>query len=182
MNDTGLAIATLDVYETGNRSPQLEPTGVPLLLLFRQILEECATVAEAEALITRTKATTWANLAVCDSQGGAVFEITPTEVARRDANAAILPCTNHFRAAGLVVDTQCWRYDRLCAARSALKLDVKAVHGHLHDVNQGELTLQTMVFQPRELVLHVAFGAPPSSALPLKRLALCELLGEVRDE
>jgi len=178
MNDAGLALATLDVYEAGNKSPQLELTGVPLLLVFRQILEECTTVDEAEALLKRTQATTWANLAVCDCERGAVFEITPTEVARRDASGAILPCTNHFREEGLAVNTQCWRYDSLQSAVHGAKLDIEDIHQHLHKANQGDLTLQTLIFEPRELVLHLAFGKPPSSALPLKRLDLGELLHE----
>jgi len=176
MNDAGLAVATLDVYKTGNGSPKYEPTGVPLMLVFRQILEECGTVAEAEQLLKRTKATTWANLAVCDRERGAVFEITPTEVARRDASDSILPCTNHFRVEGLATDTGCWRYQSLVKAAQQSKLDVAAVHRHLHQANQGELTLHTMVFEPRELVLHLALGTPPSSALPLKRLELRTLL------
>ncbi|MCH2114098.1 MAG: C45 family peptidase [Pirellulales bacterium] len=176
INDAGLAVATLDVYEAGNRSPPLDLSGVPLLLVFRQILEECTTVAEAEALIRRTKATTWANLAVCDRIGGAVFEITSTEVTRRDPNSAILPCTNHFRTEGLAVDTRCARYESLQKAATGSSHDVAAVHRHLHEANQGELTLQTMVFEPRELVLHLAVGRPPSSALPLKRIELRDLL------
>ena len=56
------------------------------------------------------------NLAVCDRDGGAVFEITPQTVVRREASEGILPCTNHFRSAGLVVDQQCWRYEKLSAA------------------------------------------------------------------
>ena len=176
MNDAGLAVATLDVYESGNDSPKFEPTGAPQMLVFRQILEECSTIAEAEQLLQRTQASTWANLAVCDCQQGTVFEITPTKVARRDATDSILPCTNHFRVAGLATDTECVRYESLVTAAKQSKLDVTAIHQHLHQANQGELTLHTMVFEPRELVLHLALGAPPSSAHPLRRLKLRELL------
>jgi len=176
MNDAGLAVATLDVYESGNKSPKFEPTGVPLMLVFRQILEECTTLAEAEQLLKRTKATTWANLAVCDRQHGAVFEITPTAVARRDPSNSVLPCTNHFRSKGFAVDTKCWRYEHLQTAAKQSDFDVPTVHQYLHQANQGDLTLHTMVFEPRELVLHLAIGKPPSSALPLRRLDLRPLL------
>jgi len=176
MNDAGLAVAALDVYEAGNGSPKFDLTGVPMALVFRQILEECTTVDEAEALLRRTKATTWVNLAVCDRERGVVFEITPTEVARRDASEALVTCTNHFREKNLAVDTECWRYACLQKAKLKESLDVAAVHEHLHEANQGELTLQTMVFEPRELVLHLGIGKPPSSALPLRRLELRELL------
>ena len=115
------------------------------------------------------------NLAVCDRDGGAVFEITPQMVARREASEGILPCTNHFRSEGLTVDQLCWRYEKLSAATAKVPLDVEAVHGYLHQANQSEFTLQTMVFEPRALVLHLALGEPPSSRLPLKRLPLKRL-------
>jgi len=176
MNDAGLAVATLDVYASSNGSPKFDPTGTPQMFVFRQILEECTTVAETEALLQQTKASTWSNLAVCDRQRGAVFEITPTEVVRRNSQKSVLPCTNHFRTADLATQTDCWRYQSLQAAAGQTQLDVQAVHRHLHQANQGELTLHTMVFEPRELALHVAFGNTPSSALPLKHLDLQKLL------
>jgi len=176
MNDVGLAVATLDVYQAADGSPRFESTGVPLAFVFRQILEECATIDDAEKLLRNTKATTRMNLAVCDRSGGAVFEITPTNVARREPNDSILPCTNHFRTEGLAVDRPCWRYDRLQKAAEETQLGVDDVKRYLHLANQGELTLQTMVFEPRPLVLHLALGRPPTSALPLLRLELEPLL------
>ena len=38
--------------------------------------------------------------------------------------------------------------------------------------NQGKFTLQTMIFEPAALKLHLAIGECPSSALPLKELDL----------
>lgn len=175
MNDQGLCVATLDVYESADGSSHFDPAGTPLMLVFRQLLEECTTVAEAESLLKRTHATTQANLAVCDRKQGAVFEITPKGVARRDAEGALLPCTNHFRTAGMKVDDQCWRYDRLQSVSEQPKLGVSDTQQALHRANQGDLTLQTMVFEPRELVLHLALGSPPSSGQPMHRLELGEL-------
>ena len=180
MNDAGLCVATLDVEETADGSSRFDPTGVPLALVFRQILEECTTVAGAEALLKRTHATTQANLAVCDREHGAIFEITPKQVARRDAKDDLLPCTNHFRMPGLAVHEECWRYDRLQAAGEKPSLSVADLQAALHQANQGELTLQTMVFEPRELVLHLALGTPPSSALKMRRLELRELLSPAK--
>ncbi len=176
MNDAGLAVATLDVNHSADQSPRFDITGAPLALVFRQILEECTTVDQAERLLKSNKATTWMNLAVCDRDGGAVFEITPQTIVRREASDGILPCTNHFRSESLAVDQQCWRYEKLMAATAEAPLDVAAVHDHLHQANQGKRTLQTMVFEPRELVLHLSLGPPPSSAHPLRRLDLKTLL------
>ncbi|MEM8943689.1 MAG: C45 family peptidase [Planctomycetota bacterium] len=175
MNDAGLAIATLDVEATSNGSPQFDPSGPPMMLVFRQILENCETVAEAEALLENTKATTWANLAVADTKTSAVFEITPTEVGRRDAVSGILPCTNHFRCEGLAANTTCSRFESLLTATSTDTLSIGDVHQHLDEVNQDQLTLQTMIFEPRELMLHLAIGKLPSSKSPLVRINLSEL-------
>jgi hypothetical protein len=176
MNDAGLCVATLDVEESGDDSKRFDAEGVPMALVFRQILEKCTTVAEAESLLKETQATTRANLAVCDRDQGAIFEITPKQVKRRDAENSLLPCTNHFRMPGLAVNEQCWRYDRLESTQADASLDVAEVQAALHQANQGELTLQTMVFEPRELVLNLSLGNPPSSAHKMHRLELRELL------
>ena len=176
MNDAGLCVATLDVYETADGSPGFDPRGSPMAFTFRQILEECTTVAEAEALLRRTPATTRTNLTVCDHTHGAVFEITPKQVVRRDSEAGLLPCTNHFRSPGLTSDEVCERYATLATAADEQVVDVEQLHAYLHQANQGEFTLQTMVFEPRELVLHLALGTPPTSAHALERLELGELL------
>lgn len=181
MNDTGLCVATLDVYESADGSSRFDPTGVPMVFTFRQVLEECTTVAQAESLLKRTKATTYSNLAVCDRDVAAIFEITPKQVVRRDAEDGLLPCTNHFRSPRLAADQQCWRYERLESTRRAESLDVTAIQTALHQANQGELTLQTMVFEPRELVLHLSLGAPPSSGHKLHKLELADLFAPTAD-
>ena len=130
---------------------------------------------EAERLLKSEQATTWMNLAVCDRNGGAVFEITPDNVARRDDQQGVLRCTNHFRIAGMCVDETCKRYDALGQFDDDALLDVEAVHKRLHAANQKQLTLQTMIFEPRTLVLHLALGEPPSSDDPLTRIELAPL-------
>jgi hypothetical protein len=181
INDAGLCVATLDVEESADASSWFDAKGVPMVLTFRQILEECTTIAEAESLLKRTHATTRANLAVCDRDRGAIFEITPKQVKRRGAEDSFLPCTNHFRSPGLAAGEQCWRYDCLQKANGEQVLGVDEVQAALHQANQGELTLQTMVFEPRELVLHLSLGAPPSSGHKLHRLELREFFPVTAD-
>jgi len=175
INDAGLAVATLDVDQSADRSRKFNPAGTPLAFVFRRILEECTTVEEAERLLESETATTWMNLAVCDRDGGAVFEITPDNVARRDDEDHILCCTNHFRAPDLTVEEKCDRYDALQKLPAESTIDVAAVQQRLHAANQDKLTFQTMVFEPRELVLHLAIGEPPVSDDPLTRIELAEL-------
>jgi hypothetical protein len=178
MNDAGLAVATLDVYESADGAPIFDPTGVPLALTYRSILEECATVAEAERLLKATRITTYMNLAVADADGAAVFELTPQTVGVRRALRDVLCCTNHFQLEGLCTDRSCRRIqilDRLDQTQPTFGLE--EVQRALHEVNQGALTLQTMIFEPRTLRLHVAMNARgPVSDDPLRVFELREWL------
>jgi hypothetical protein len=176
MNDTGLSIATLDVNSTGDGSPPFDLSGTPLILTFRRILEECTTVAEAEALLKSVKRTTLMNLAVCDAAGaGVVFEVTPKSVAVRHADEGVCCCTNHFRSDGLATNTSCSRYDALSQAKSRPKLGLKEVQQRLHAANQGKGTMQTMIFEPSTRTLHLALGEGPTTAKPLVKLELAPL-------
>lgn len=176
MNDAGLALAVLEAYSANDNSPKFDPEGIPYALCFRRMLEECTTVEEAEKLLRSTKRTTRINLAICDKKGGAVFEITPKTVAVRRADKGLCPCTNHFRTKELATDTRCWRYSILEKCQQTDKLDVAMISKKLNEVHQGGMTLQTMVFEPAALKLHLALGKPPTSALPLKTLDLAPLL------
>jgi hypothetical protein len=175
MNDSGLSVAALDVYESADESSMFDAEGVPLMFCYRRLLEECASVDEAEKLMRTLKPTTWANLVVCDAKEAAVFELTPKSLVVRRPDDGLLACTNHFRTKELACSMECWRYDRLDLARKAKRFDVAAVHDYMHAVNQGEWTTQTMVFEPAALKLHVAMGRGPATALPLKTLDMEEL-------
>jgi len=176
MNEHGLTVATLDVYRSRDDSLYFDALGTPLMFTFRQVLEECRTVAEAESMLRKARRTTWMNLAVCDTQGAAVFELTPKTVSRREPERGVLPCTNHFRSAELGLGVECPRYQHLSRAFGQKNVSVADVHQWMHAANQGNSTLQTMVFEPRSLRLHISLGPPPASARQLKVLNLAELL------
>jgi hypothetical protein len=181
MNDVGLCVATLDVYASNDGSRMFNGRGVPLGFTYRRILEECETVEEAAELMRSVERTTWMNLAVCDRRGAAILEITPKSVEVRRTDDGLLPCTNHFRTPALARSTRCWRYDVFGELPRDEKYGVKEVHRAMHAVNQGERTLQTMIFEPAALRLHVAIGKPPTSGLPLKTLELKDLLAPAGD-
>jgi isopenicillin-N N-acyltransferase-like protein len=174
MNSAGLCVATLDVYETADGSPPFDSAGVPLALTYRRILEECETVAEAQALLESTPRTTYMNLAVADTREAVVFELTPASVGVRSSSTGVVCCTNHFQLDGLAVPDGCQRIEKLREIEGdGRKFDVAAVHAALHAVNQGEFTIQTMVFEPASSRLHLAVGgAAPVSRHPLKTLEL----------
>jgi hypothetical protein len=177
MNDAGLALAVHEVRRTKDGSPGLDPKGIPYTMAFRRLLEECATVEEAEKLLRSMKRTTMLNLSVCDRDGGAIFEITTKNVVVRKPEGDICTCTNHFCSKDLSVDQHCNRLPKLDAVREATgKIGLAEVAKSLDAVNQGSATLQTMVFEPAVLKLHLAIGKCPSSALPLKEIDLAPLL------
>ncbi len=177
INDAGLTVAVLECYSANDDSVKFDRKGIPYALCFRQLLEECGTVAEAEKLLRSLPRTTNVNLAVADPQGGAVFEITSKSVEVRQPEHGICPCTNHFRTNALSVSKECRRYRILERSARLAKLGVSDVHQKLHEVNQGDNTFQTMIFEPAALKLHLAFGGEgPASALPLKTLELEPLL------
>lgn len=174
MNDAGLAVAVHEVFLSRDGAPMFNPKGEPYTFCFRRILEECTTTAEAEKLLRDAGRSTILSLAVCDLKGGVVLEMTPKSVVRREPPKGILACTNHFRSKELKMPLLplCPRYRKLMQGDFTQPMTVAAMGKKLDDANMGRLTVQTMVFEPATLKLHLAIGKCPSSALPLKELAL----------
>lgn len=172
INDAGLAIAANEVTKTGDGSAKFDRKGVPSVVGLRRLAEECTTVDDVEKLLRATKRTTMGNLTVCDPQGGAVFELTTANVVRRNATAGYCCCTNHFCDAKLATATKCPRFEVLEKWRQTPKFGLSEIARIMDDVNQGQATLQTMIFEPAALRLHVALGRGPTSKLPLKKLEL----------
>jgi len=172
MNDAGLSLAIHEVFLSGDGSTLLNLEGVPYTLVFRRILEECTTVDEAEVLLRSVPRSTLQNLAVCDRRRACVFEITPKNVCRRDSESGILACTNHFRTKPLKLFQLCERYPKLMEAQKQPVVTLADVAAKLDQVSLAAMTLQTMVFEPGTLRLHLGIGSCPSSALPLRTLDL----------
>jgi isopenicillin-N N-acyltransferase like protein len=172
MNDAGLALATHEVFLTRDGSPMFNPRGVPYLLLFRRILEECASVEEAEKLLKSVERTTLFNLALCDRRRAAVAEVTPRSVVMRRPEDGICGCTNHFRTDELATFRLSPRYWTLMKAQDSPQLGVADVAAKLKEVGSPRMTLQTMIFEPGPLRLHLALGECPTSSLPLKTVNL----------
>lgn len=112
------------------------------------------------------------SLAVCDRKKAAVFEMTPNTVAVRYAEDGLCFCTNHFRTDELIMFALCRRYPILEKAQSLKTLGVDDVAKKLDEVNARRLTVQSMIFEPEPLILRLAMGSCPSSALPMKKLEL----------
>jgi isopenicillin-N N-acyltransferase-like protein len=180
MNDAGLCVAVNEVLLAKDASAKFNPLGTPKLMLLRRVLEECATIDEAEKLLAAAPRTGMMAVTLCDKNEGAVLEITTKSVIRRRAEEGISTCTNHFRTKELSVGEVCDRLDALDRRRKAAKLGLADVGAALHAANFGELTMQTMIFEPATLRVHLAFGQLPSSAQPRETLDLAPLFVTTR--
>jgi len=178
MNDAGLSLTIneISLKKSKDKAP-FNWKGTPLLLAFRRILEECTTVAEAEKLLRGMERTTSSCLTICDKDGGAVFEITPKNLEVRPPENGVCCCTNHFRTDKLMIENKCWRFDKLAplCKDGGGKLGVTDVFARLDDVHQGKATLQSMVFEPKERVLHLAYGEGPATRKDPHRIDLGKL-------
>jgi isopenicillin-N N-acyltransferase-like protein len=157
MNEHGLTLANMEV----TRSIRV-PSAMPYTLLYRSVLERCATVEEAVAFLEKTPRQSANNLMLMDAAGDrAVVEITPAGVAvRRAADDAALISTNHQRGADGDTPGECRRYDRLhdTSARDFGRIDEPAVEAMLAGVAQGKYTMQSMVFEPANRVMYLSTG------------------------
>ena len=175
MNDAGLCVTINEIaLKSAKDKSAFDWGGVPTLLAFRRVLEECGTVDEAEKLMKGMKRTTAACMTVADEKGGAVFEITPKSVERRAANKGVCCCCNDFLCDALAtIEKPCPRLEKLLAAEQGDdKLGVADVFDRLHSVNQQKTTLQAMVFEPAGRKLHLKLGDGSESATKAKAVTL----------
>jgi len=182
MNDAGLCLSVLEICHVKTGEKRFDAGGMPFALCYRRILEECKTVEEAEKLLHSVKRTTLTCLAISDPKRAAVFEITPQSVVVRQPEEGICSCTNHFCTKELKPAFQpdiFWtldRFDILEQIRKLPKISVSDIHESLHAVSVRNHTLQTMVFEPAKLRIHLAIGTCPASAKELTSLDLAGLL------
>lgn len=177
MNDAGLCVTINEIHLRQSRDKsKFNWKGTPLLYVFRRTLEECATIDEAEKFLRGLPRTSSCCMSLCDKAGGAVFEMTPTNLEVREAVNGVDCCTNHFRTDKLCTDLKCWRYDILSPLQKTdAKLGVADLFTHLDKVSQGKQTLQSMVFEPSERVLHLKYGEGPATKCEAKKLELGKL-------
>jgi hypothetical protein len=155
MNEHGLAIANMEVP----RQPRA-PMAMPCGLLYRTILEKCRTVDEALALLRNTPRQSQNNLMLMDAAGHravAEIDIDQVTIRRADEDEALIS-TNHHRASGAA--PKCWRYTRLDQESAAQfgDIGVEEIRQMLAHVIQGNMTMQSMVFEPSNQVLWLAVG------------------------
>jgi hypothetical protein len=175
INDAGLVLGANAITRSKDESER-NVRGTPLAVAARRLMEECDSVAAGEKLVRAMKPTCMGSLILGDKKTSAVFEVTTKSVQVRRPDRGLCLCTNHFRTKELSVTKRCRRFAALEKAHAQAKLSLADVAKKLHEVNQGEDTLQTMVFEPATLKLHVSLGKGPTSARALKVVELAPLL------
>lgn len=178
MNDAGLALAVHEAARRSAEEPMADVRGIPQGFLCRKVLEDCASVDEAVALIGSCYHTSPYILMLCDTRKHAVVEIVPGQVAVRHEIDGVAACTNHFRTALAGVAPFCERYEKLMQAKEHDRIGIAEVISLLHAVNQGELTIQSMIFEPERLRLHLSLGPLPATKGPFVALELGHWLGK----
>jgi isopenicillin-N N-acyltransferase-like protein len=160
--------------------------GVPVHVLLRRLLE-CASVAEAQALVSRLRYGASSNIVCADAAGAAAsFELSPAGTAVVRAEGGMLCHTNHFLDAGLAAIQAAPaeslssepRLERARAiAGSRAKLGVEDVQALLRDESDGYLSIcrrpdprlpwhlriesvASVVMELGRRVMHVAAGVP----------------------
>lgn len=183
MNDAGLALGILEVYDAPEGEKCFDPKGIPYALCNRKILEECTTIIEAKKYLEKLPRTNIINLVMADRDGVAILEITPSRVVRRDPVKGWGVCTNHYCSRQLKpreplnFNDSFGRYESLdLADRQYQRIGPEAIRKELNKVNLGSLTLQTMVFEPRSLKVHLSLDGIPASRFPLTTIDLKPLL------
>src|SRR5262249_39983618 len=100
---------------------------------------------------------------------------------RRRAQRGVCAAANHFCSADLAAEEadlegSLERQATLKKLRGKKKLTVERLREQLDRVNQGELTLQTMAFEPATRKLHLSIGRAPASGGRLRPVAVREVL------
>ncbi len=158
MNEFGLTLCNMEVP----RGPGLVVKAMPYALLYRCLLEHCKTVDEAVKYLQDNPRQSANNLMLMDAAGNrTVVELSPEKVVvRRGQDGTALISTNHQRGQDADQPGLCDRYDYLHDNAKKLygKIGPTQLISMLEHVQQGNLTMQSMIFEPANRVLYLATG------------------------
>jgi len=176
INEDGLALGANTVNRTGDGSDPINPAGMPYSVAAREVMETLDSVEAFDVWIRKHPSTGMGLLLACDPKKQRVYEITTKNIGVRNPEAGLVFCTNHFRLPPLAVKASCRRYETLQKSREIEKLSIRDVVQLLDNVHQNDRTIQSMVFEPADLTLHLSIGHGPTSSRPFHTLDLKKLL------
>ena len=164
MNEHGLAIGLHLV------KPRPAYPGLSCIVIVRLVLDQCATTAEAVALLRRLPHAMQYNYSLLDAAGvAAVVEAVPGSVAVRTGDW--LACTNHFQSPLLrplnrraahsqrqLPPLEHWAAQRLSAEQTFMVLNRSNSPAFHHGYRGGAGTMHTMVAEPAKKRLLIGIG------------------------
>jgi predicted choloylglycine hydrolase len=164
MNESGLVIG-LHLVRTSPRLP-----GLSCVVIVRMVLDQCASTADAVALLRRLPHAMAYNYSLLDAGGvAAVVEAVPGSVAVR--TGTWLACTNHFqspllrslnrRAAhsqGRLPPLEAWAAAGMVAEELFTALNRSTSPAFHHGYQRGAGTLHTIVGEPTKRRLLIGIG------------------------
>lgn len=157
INEYGLTLANMEVPREFRA-----PHAMPYPMLYRTLLERCRTVDEAVTLLKALPRQSANNLMLMDAAGNrAVAEITPEQViVRQGAEHQALASTNNQRGQDRTTTGLSQRFDCMKAEWAAQfgHIGVQQLQLMMRDVSQGDMTLQSMIFEPATRRLYLAVG------------------------
>lgn len=175
LNSRGLALGSQSVGIPLDGSPRFSPAGIASAVAGRRLMEKCDDVSAAGKWLEENRLVRSVSIAACDPKQQAVFEVTTQRLFTRKEDDGVCCATNHFRSSELAQKSECWRYSRLDAARKLDRVSVKEVAESMKAVNQGNMTVHTMIFEPVALRLHLVMGPGPATDRPLTMINLADL-------
>ena len=107
LSEAGLSLACLTSTVSGET-----PNGIPLPLLYRRITQHAETLSGAELMLRGARRTIGNNLLLASGaeDDARVFELSPSSIATRRAEAGKLITTNHFVHDAMVPSQNGWSF------------------------------------------------------------------------
>ncbi|MBX3460636.1 MAG: hypothetical protein KF696_11850 [Planctomycetes bacterium] len=178
LNDAGLALSMMLVY---GQSRHEHLTGQPFPTVFRRLLHECATVRQADALLSTKPYCTATNLILGDCTGQAArFQLHPRQpiVEYTSDDCPAIACTNHYHDRRIKGFAFTWfssvvRYNKIAKRIQAGQVwDDDAIKASLQATGIPAINLQRTIMRPGQGSMAVSFennGRGPGRWVELPR-------------
>lgn len=162
INEHGLSLSMMLVYGH-SRKEHLD--GQPFPLVYRRVMQECATLAEAEALLAAKPHCTATNVIIADAgRHAARFQLHPvTPVVEHSSPARpALACTNHYLDKRIRTFAFTWfssavRLWKMHRRIKRQKFNVQRIKDALQATGIPLINLQRALMRPERRELEVAF-------------------------
>jgi isopenicillin-N N-acyltransferase-like protein len=178
INTHGLALSMMLVY--GHQANE-HLKGQPFPLVFRRLLQECASVRQADSLLQTKPYCTATNLILGDkTRTAARFQLPPNDlvVEYTSKENPATACTNHYHESRIKKFAFTWfsskvRYDKIRKRiEKGQPFDVQAIKDSLQATGIPSINLQRVIMRPEKLGMEVSFknnGRGPGHWVELPR-------------